>query len=128
MTNLIKINFLFLALIFLSAPLIAEDNINCGGNAVCFGQKYMARATVFCSKQVERIAKYDFKWTDSWYQAKYDRIAWKDKEKGWLIYAGDKIKFQNGFGAWGNFKYFCHYDPHRDLVLDIQVEAGRFGD
>ena len=127
MTDLIKINFLFLALIFFSAPLIAE-NIECRESAVCFGQKHQARATVFCAKQVERLARYDFKWTNNWYQAKFDWIGWKNKENKVLIYGGDKIKFQNGFGAWANYMYKCVYDPERNLVMDIEITPGGFDD
>lgn len=123
-----KISLLIFILAVWAVSAIAEENIDCEQNAFCFGQKHQARATVFCAKQVERLARYDFKWTDSWHQAKFDWIGWKDKEKKLLIYGGDKIKFQNGFGAWANFMYKCVYDPARDLVMDIEISPGKSDD
>jgi hypothetical protein len=107
---------------------IAAENTDCEQSALCFGQKHQARASVFCAKQVERLARYDFKWTDSWDQVKFDWIGWKDKEKKLLIYGGDKIKFQNGFGVWANYMYKCVYDPGLDLVMDIQISPGKLDD
>ena len=38
---------------------------------------------------------------------------------------GDKLKFQNGFGAWANVIYMCVYDMKNKEVVRVGAEAGR---
>ena len=43
-----------------------------------------------------------------------------------ITYRGDKIKFQNGFGAWSWYIYECDYDLKNEKVIDVRAEPGRF--
>jgi hypothetical protein len=52
---------------------------------------------------------------------KFDRAAWADKAKGTIIYTGDKVKFQNGFGAWQHMIYHCEFDPATKSIVDVEV-------
>lgn len=47
----------------------------------CAGNKFVVEAGIDCRRPVERLAKYSFKWTDSWYESKFDRFRWKDKTR-----------------------------------------------
>jgi len=38
---------------------------------------------------------------------------------------GDKIKFQNGFGAWRPMTYFCAFDTASETVVSVHVIEGR---
>ena len=35
----------------------------------------------------------------------------QDRTDGSISYTGDEIRFQNGFGAWSQMTYWCHYNP-----------------
>ena len=45
-----------------------------------------------------------------------------------VTYVGDKIKFQNGFGAWVLSVYECDYNIPARIVLDVRAAAGRVPD
>ena len=47
------------------------------------------------------------------------------RERSKVTYVGDKIKFQNGFGAWQFATYACDYDPIADDVLNVDASLGR---
>lgn len=56
---------------------------------------------------------------------KFSHYRWKDAENGIVTVIGDKIKFQNGFGAWSNMIYECDVNPATEAVLDVRVSDGR---
>ena len=93
-----------------------------------WAEKHSFKASHQCQKAVERIAKYDFEWTVGWLDSKFSHYRWKDRKRGVVTYIGDKLKLQNGFGAWQNYVYSCDFLPSADgsgTVLDIQAEPGR---
>ena len=83
----------------------------CSKRLQCWGDKHNLAATFACQPLIEELAKYDYEWTDGWLGAKLERFRWQDRKAGTLSYTGNKIKFQNGFGAWQRVTYWCHYDP-----------------
>ena len=98
----------------------------CKKDLQCWAEHNFAYAEVECPKQIERLAKYDFEWTDKgWFNHKFDRFRWHNKTDGSVTYAGDKIKLQNGFGAWQIYNYECDYDTTHKVVLDVRVHPGR---
>ena len=38
-----------------------------------------------------------------------------------LKFTGNKVEFQNGFGAWQRMSYECTYDPVDEVVIDVRV-------
>ena len=48
-----------------------------------------------------------------------------DQSRGIITYVGDKISFQNGFGAWVNSTYACDYEAGTDTAFDARAWAGR---
>jgi hypothetical protein len=64
------------------------------------------------------LAKYGHKWVDGFLDSRFPYYERSVKEDGVLTIVGDKIKFQNIFGAWIPYKYYCDYDVINDIVLD----------
>ena len=89
----------------------AVEKAACRENLKCWGMKHNADAILNCIPLIERLAKYGYEWTDSLLGTKFDAYQWKNRHAGTLIYSGDKVKFQNGFGAWQRMNYWCSYDP-----------------
>jgi hypothetical protein len=79
------------------------------------------KGTFYCQKSVEKLAKFDFEWTDGWLDTKFPSYLTKTQRPGVVVLVGDKIKFQNGFGAWQKVKYYCAYDVINDKALDAWV-------
>lgn len=105
------------------APAAAEAE--CQQDLKCWGEKYSIDAAVYCRKPIERISKYSFEWTDGMFEPRFSHYRWKDQSKGYITYVGDKIKLQNGFGAWIDYTYECDFDPAANAVLDIRAGQGR---
>lgn len=82
-------------------------------------------AAVRCKDPVERLAKYTARWTDRTFEPKFSHFRWFKESEGIIIYIGDKIEFQNGFGAWQAHVYECDYDPKSEQVLDVRARPGR---
>lgn len=89
------------------------------------GRKNSSDSVYICQRAVEMLAKYDFKWTDGILEPKFSRYRWKSQKDGRVTYIGDKIKLQNGFGAWQNIIYECDYDPAIKKVTDVRGAPGR---
>jgi hypothetical protein len=97
----------------------------CRRDLKCWGDGHSISAAFACRPHVERLAKFQFQWTDSLLEPKFSRFRWNNKEKGIVTYIGDKIKFQNGFGAWQFATYTCDYDPDSRNVLHVDATPGR---
>ncbi len=104
---------------------IAAEELACKQDLQCWGEKHSIAASVRCDSYVEKLAKYSFEWTDGMLEPKFSHFRWKNKDQAIVTYIGDKIKFQNGFGAWQNSIYECDYDTATESVLDVRAEAGR---
>ena len=97
----------------------------CRESLECWSKRHRVDAEYRCQVAVERMAKYDHKWNDSWLQSKIPYARWANKSDRTLTYLGDAIQFQNGFGAWEHYWYECDYDPNSDTILDVHAQAGR---
>ena len=96
-------------------------DVACRADLQCWGDRHSSRATRPCQLAIEKLALYDYEWTDGWLGFKFDSFAWKDREARVLAYHGSEIKFQNAFGAWRRASYWCDYDPNTQTVLDARV-------
>lgn len=97
----------------------------CSSDLQCWAKKYAVEAAVTCQPLIEKMAKWDHRWTDGILEPKFSRLRWGDKKRGIVTYIGDKLQLQNGFGAWGNVIYECDFDPKSDRVADIRIIQGR---
>ncbi len=103
----------------------AEQESKCRSDLQCWGDKAIVGAGVYCKEPVEKLANYTTRWKDGTFDTKFDRFRWLNKDKGWLTMIGDKIEFQNGFGAYQNVIYECDFDPATHAVLDVRARPGR---
>lgn len=78
-------------------------------------------ATARCPEEIEKLAKWDFEWTDSWSETKLSHYRWKSQKDGFVTYIADKLKIQNGFGAWKHARYTCDFDPVTKTVLNVSA-------
>lgn len=104
----------------------AEYNEKCKTDLNCWADKHSLKAIYAADKTIERMAKYQFEWTDGVLEPKISRYRWLNIKNLTVTYLGDKIKMQNGFGAWQNMIYEIDYDPVNEKVLDIRLRNGRF--
>jgi hypothetical protein len=91
-------------------------------NARWLADEYTLRATGPCKKAVEKLAKYDYEWTDGFTEMKFGQYVTQVPEDYVVTIAGDKIKLQNVFGAWQHKEYYCDYDVKNQKVLRARVK------
>lgn len=108
-----------------SSQSAAVSDEACRQQLSCWGDKHMIAASVRCDDVVEALAKFTAEWTDGFLDQKFSRYRWKDQSKGIVTYIGDKVRFQNGFGAWQNMVYECDFDPATQRPLDARAQPGR---
>ncbi|MCA1941818.1 MAG: hypothetical protein LDL26_12555 [Caenispirillum bisanense] len=102
-----------------------QDDEACFRDASCIGNKKVATAGELCAREVEALAKYSHEWTDGTFEKKFSHFLWKDQAGGWMTFLGDKVKFQNGFGAWQNMVYSCELNVRTDNVGAVSARPGR---
>jgi predicted RNA-binding Zn-ribbon protein involved in translation (DUF1610 family) len=100
------------------------SDTECRESLQCWGERHNITAAIQCDSDVERLAKYSHKWTDGIFEPKFSHFLWKDEPNGVITFIGDKIQFQNGFGAWQNYIYECDYNPISNQALDVRARAG----
>ena len=98
-----------------------ERKRNILNDAELLHEEYFGAAEWDCAKAVERRANWDFEWLDGVFSFKFDRYETTVETPGVLVVLGDKVKFQNGFGAWTRMNYSCHYDGPNERVLSVDV-------
>lgn len=103
----------------------AAEEAACLEDTQCWGDRHNLAAAFACEDRVERMARYSAEWTDSVWQMKFPRFRRSSLGNGIMVYIGDAIRFQTGFGAWVNMIYECTYDPATETVLDVAVREGR---
>ena len=102
----------------------ANEEARCHESLDCSGNALVGEAALRCVREVERFAQYQAEWTDGTLQTKFYMFRWQ--EPGSVItMLGDRVRFQNGFGAWQNMVYECDMDVRSKAVLDVRVHPGR---
>jgi uncharacterized protein YgiM (DUF1202 family) len=103
-----------------------QEEARCRQDLGCWGEKKSSIAAVYCPREVEKLAKYQAEWTDGILEPKFSHYRWKDKGTGIITYIGDKVKFQNGFGAWQVYTYECDVDTINETPLYVRAQPGRY--
>jgi hypothetical protein len=101
------------------------DEATCRKDLKCWAEEKLVSASVYCKAPVESLGKYKAKWTDGTFDMKFSRYRWKNQEQGIVTYIGDKIEYQNGFGAYQPHIYECDFNPATEKVLDVRASPGR---
>lgn len=96
-----------------------EADLECWTSLVRF------EASPACAKRIERLARYDVEWTDGWLEPLLTRMKWRDDDHTVITFFGDKVKFQNGFGAWQPHVYRCDFNIFSRQVVDVSAAPGR---
>ena len=97
----------------------------CKSDLKCWAERGLLDAGTYCKDRIAKISEYDHKWTDGWNESKFSRWTWSDQRKGVVTYIGDKIQFQNEYGAFRIHTYRCDFDPASKRVLAVSAVAGR---
>lgn len=96
-----------------------KQALACASNPTCLTFEQLSDAHLACIDAIENSARYQFEWTDGWLHSKFN--GGEVKLGPLVMLTGDKIKMQNGFGAWRKYTYRCSYDlESRSVKLDIQ--------
>lgn len=100
----------------------------CRNDASCTGEKYRQAVTTACPEIIERQARFDIRWTNHLLESRFLPIVrWHGidgRKKGLVDFEGDKVQFQNGFGAWQNYYYVCTYDIGKNQIVDLKLRPG----
>ncbi|MCT9017105.1 zinc ribbon domain-containing protein [Cupriavidus gilardii] len=91
----------------------------------CIGEKLAVEAEIRCKRPIEQLAKHSVKWTDGVLDMKFSRYRWAAEPGGTVTYIGDKVEFQNGFGAFTPMIYECDLAADGKSVLDVRIHQGR---
>lgn len=84
----------------------------CRQDVGCWSKPFLIDAQVKCADAVERLAKWQYEWTNSFLgERKFLDPVWTDANHKTFVLAGHAIKMQNGFGAWRKVAYLCVFDP-----------------
>lgn len=104
---------------------IAVDLEACKSDLTCWGNKNLGEAGIQCDEHIEKLSAYSFEWTNGWLDQKFSKFRWLDQSNGDITYTGDKLRFQNGYGAWSNMIYECDFNPDSRVVLAVRAATGR---
>lgn len=88
----------------------------------CNARENSAFAAGYCKRPIEKLAKYQHEWTGG---SKFTSVKWADQDSNVIRYIGDRIKFQNGFGAWQPHTYTCDFNIKTDTVVSVNASPGR---
>ena len=72
------------------------------------------------------LAAYDVRWVDGVLESKMSSYHWADEPAGIATYVGDRVEFQNTFGAWQPQVYesMSTYDVRAQRIEeDVRVVA-----
>lgn len=88
----------------------------------CDPHLYWQAVEVVCPEAIESLAKWDYEWTDGWLEFKFDSQHYKTQQADVYRYKGNKLKLQNGFGAWAHVTYYCDVDFISGKLVNAGVE------
>lgn len=101
------------------------SDAECRLSLECWGERHSIRAAILCDDHIANLARNNYEWTDGWLEPKFSRYRWNDRAAGELTYIGDKIQFQNGFGAWIIHTYECDLSGDGQTPLAVRAEPGQ---
>ena len=87
-------------------------------------QRGEVAALVRCPRRVERLAQYTHRWTDGFLEPKFNHSR-STGNRNVVTYLGDRIEFQNGFGAWQPHIYECDLNVVTEQVVAVRARPGR---
>ncbi|MBD9483884.1 zinc ribbon domain-containing protein [Pseudomonas sp. PDM14] len=101
------------------------DDATCMKSLSCWGDRHLVSASVYCKDHVEKLGKFSARWTDGTFETKFSHFRWANEAQGIVTFIGDKIEFQNGFGAFQKHIYECDFNPTTNAILDVRARPGQ---
>lgn len=102
-----------------------QADMKCRADIKCWGERHLSAADAYCQRYVERLALHSVKWTDTGsFDQKFSRFRWLNQEAGTVTYIGDKVEFQNAFGAFTPMIYSCDIgdlDKEKPQVIEARI-------
>ena len=100
----------------------AQQIVDCITDLQCARERddWRIAAEILCGRQIEDLARFDYDWTNGFGEPKFSRIALAGTDA--LLYKGDRLQFQNGFGAWQRMTYSCIFNPIDEHVIEVAVD------
>lgn len=98
----------------------------CRRTQSCWTARHLADADRACRESLESFARFQSRWTMRAGERRFTHADWLDDgESGRIVYSGDRIELQNGFGVWQPHIYECLYDPGTRTGLGLSMQPGR---
>lgn len=111
------------------AVLVLHDVGSTGSSAcddlACLSARHIDGAAWACTAPIERMAKYEHRWTGAISRAEFSHHQWASRHPQVIRYMGDRLQLQNGFGAWRNYVYECDYRLRDGAVVDARAWPGK---
>lgn len=104
------------------APAPAPE-AECAPGQPCWPTRHQSAAMLACKPHIEARAKNQARWPHGYPEPVYAEAL--DDPAGGVVYLGDDVQFQNGFGAWTWYIYACHYDPTTRRAIRLEMAEGR---
>lgn len=104
---------------------MSSEDLDCMRNLKCWAERHVSTIEGQCKRMIERYAKNQAEWVSGFLENMFTHYLWANENGGVIRYIGDKVKFQNGFGAWTRYRYSCDYDPFNSTLLVSALEEGR---
>jgi hypothetical protein len=97
-----------------------ETDIN-SENASFLFEKYELAMITACRPIIEMLSPSYFEWTDSFMDMKFPRSSAKIISPYVFRVTGNKLKIQNGYGAWRGMNYSCDYNAKTGEVVGFDL-------
>lgn len=103
----------------------AAVETQCVADLKCLAERHLISANSECRVPIERLGRYDSRWDKSVFEPRFSHYRWKDQAQGIVTYIGDRISFQNGFGAWMPHTYECDFNTKSRAAIEARANPGR---
>ncbi|OXS14895.1 hypothetical protein CGX12_11790 [Zobellella denitrificans] len=90
----------------------------------CLFTQHNLKATIDCKPLIQRLAKYDYKWSDGMLTPTFSHFR-HDAAANTMTYIGDQIRMVNGLGNEIRHTYECVYDMGAQKIVDFSAKPGR---
>ncbi len=91
----------------------------------CWANEHLSTADRACRRGLEDMARYQARWTTRMGERRFSRFESLDGRPDVIVYSGDRIELQNGFGVWQTHTYACAYNPGTGAATPIEMRPGR---
>lgn len=99
---------------------------DCNKTLDCWAKRHSSSLEQ-CTKAIEKLTLFDFRWTDPLLESKYTKYRWHSVAAHTITYSGDSLLVQNAQGAFVRTAYECDYDPIGNQAISARVWPGRLG-